>query len=157
MFKLDSQLAQDTVILGRFPLCLVLLSRDANYPWCILVPQRQDVREIFHLTEEDRLQLMCESSHLAEVMADLFVPDKMNIAALGNMVPQLHIHHVARLKADGAWPQPIWGVKPAKSYADAELRERAASLRSALAGVEFEPIESLDDLPEGDFEDRTNV
>ncbi|MEL7400526.1 MAG: HIT domain-containing protein, partial [Pseudomonadota bacterium] len=95
-FALDGQLASDTVLLGEFPLCLVLLSRDANYPWCILVPKREGLREIFHMSVEDREQLMKESCHLSEVMADLFVPDKMNVAALGNMVPQLHLHHVAR-------------------------------------------------------------
>lgn len=157
MFKLDSTLAEDTLILGRFPLSLVLLSRDANYPWCILVPQRADVREIYHLSEEDRMQLMRESSHLAEVMADLFVPDKMNIAALGNQVPQLHLHHVARLKSDGAWPKPVWGMLPARAYTDEALKERASRLRSALAGRDFEPMESLAELPEGVFVDRSNA
>ena len=157
MFKLDSALAGDTLILGRFPLSLVLLSRDANYPWCILVPQRPDVREIHHLGEEDRMQLMRESCHLSEVMADLFVPDKMNVAALGNQVPQLHMHHVARLKTDGAWPNPVWGVQPAKAYTEEALQERASRLRSALAGRDFEVVESLAALPEGEFVDRSNA
>src|SRR5690606_21007114 len=114
MFALHPQLEKDTVLLGRFPLSLVLLHRDANYPWCILVPRREAVREIHHLGDEDRMQLIRESCHLAEVMVDLFVPDKMNVAVLGNQVPQLHMHHVARFTSDGAWPGPIWGKLPAK-------------------------------------------
>ena len=157
MFKLDPQLAQDTVILGRFKMSLVLLSRDANYPWCILVPQRQDVREVFHLGDDDGIQLMRESRHLAEVMADLFVPDKMNIAALGNMVPQLHVHHVARTKTDGAWPKPVWGAQPAHAYTEVDLNDRVARLRSALVGEGFEVVESLEALPDAEFVDRSNA
>jgi diadenosine tetraphosphate (Ap4A) HIT family hydrolase len=140
-FELDPQLASDTVVLGKFPLSLVLLSRDANYPWCILVPRRKGLREVHHLSADDRIQLSNESCHLAEVMADLFVPDKMNIAALGNMVPQLHIHHVARFNSDAAWPKPIWGVVEAKSYEAADLEGQVSRLRSALAGDDFQLVE----------------
>ena len=138
MFELDSRLQRDTVTLGNLPLCQVLLSRDANYPWCLLVPRREAVREIHHLNEEDRLQLIRESCHLAEVMAAVFVPKKMNIAALGNQVSQLHVHHVARFENDRAWPQPIWGVVAAAAYSDAELAQRVARLRNALAGEDFD-------------------
>ena len=144
MFELDPQLQADTVVLGNFPLSQVLLSRDANYPWCILVPRREDMREIHHLNAEDRQQLMRESCHLAEVMAALFSPVKMNIAALGNQVAQLHIHHVARFDDDAAWPRPIWGVVPALAYVDSELAERKARLCSALAGDDFDIAQSSD-------------
>lgn len=137
-FELDPQLQNDTVVLGKFPLSLVLMSRDANYPWCILVPRRKGVYAAHHLAEEDRQQLMKESCHLAEVMADVFVPDRMNVAALGNVVPQLHVHHVARFKTDPAWPKPIWGVVEAKVFTEEELGERVARLRSALAGEDFQ-------------------
>lgn len=137
-FELDPQLQNDTVVLGEFPLSLVLMSRDANYPWCILVPRRKGVYAAHHLAEEDRQQLMKESCHLAEVMADVFVPDRMNVAALGNVVPQLHVHHVARFKTDPAWPKPIWGVVEAKVFTEEELGERVARLRSALAGEDFQ-------------------
>lgn len=136
-FELDEILANDTVLLGQWPLCSVLLSRDANYPWCILVPRRSGIREIFHLAVEDRDQLMRESCHLSEVMADLFVPDKMNVAALGNSVPQLHIHHVARFKNDKAWPGSIWGVTAPAEYTADDLEDRVSRLRSALASSEF--------------------
>lgn len=138
MFKLHPQLEQDSVLLGQFSLSLVLLSRDANYPWCILVPRRDDMREIHHLGDEDRVQLMTESCHLAEVMVDLFVPDKMNVAVLGNIVPQLHMHHVARVTTDPAWPGPVWGKIAAKAYAADELESTVSRLRSALAGEDFE-------------------
>lgn len=136
-FELDPQLQNDSVVLGEFPLSLVLMSRDANYPWCILVPRRKGVYAVHHLAEEDRLQLMKESCHLAEVMADVFVPDRMNVAALGNVVPQLHVHHVARFKTDPAWPKPVWGVVEAKAFTEDELKERVSRLRSALAGDDF--------------------
>jgi diadenosine tetraphosphate (Ap4A) HIT family hydrolase len=141
MFQLDPQLANDSVIIGRFDLSLLLLSKDANYPWCILVPQVEDVFEIHHLSEEEQTQLMRESCRLAEVMTSLFDAHKMNIAALGNVVRQLHIHHIARFKEDAAWPQPIWGKQPAKAYAEGELVVRAKRLQSALVGEGFSKIE----------------
>jgi len=127
-FELDPRLAADTFELGDFPLCRLLLMNDANYPWFILVPRRAGVTEIYHLSQEEREQLMRESSFLAENLADLFQARKMNIAALGNMVPQLHLHHVVRQENDPAWPQPVWGKVPAKPYEEAEL----ASLRERL-------------------------
>lgn len=137
MFQLHAKLAEDTVLVGRLDLCLVLLHRDGQYPWCILVPQREDITEIHHLDLDDRQQLMVESCRLAEVMVDLFAPRKMNIAALGNMVPQLHLHHVARFAEDGAWPHPIWGRLPAVFYSERELKIRVERLRHALSGEGF--------------------
>lgn len=137
MFTLHSQLQADTVVVGQFELCLVLLHKDSHYPWCILVPQRPQVEEIFHLDSADRLRLMDESCHLAEVMHDCFAPNKMNIAALGNQVPQLHVHHIARFREDAAWPNPIWGAVPPKPYSEAALRERVERLRFALQGEGF--------------------
>lgn len=138
MFALHPQLQQDCVPVGNFPLSLVLLSRDANYPWCILVPRREDIREIYHLSNEDRVQLIQESCHLAEVMTDLFTPDKMNIGVLGNIVPQLHVHHVARYESDAAWPGPVWGKVPAKAYAESDMEALVKRLQNALAGENFE-------------------
>lgn len=109
MFELHPQLKQDTVIVGQFNLSLVLLHKDANYPWCILVPKRSNMNEIHHLSEVDQIQLIKESSHLSEVMTSIFAPDTMNIAELGNLVPQLHLHHVARYKTDASWPAAVWG------------------------------------------------
>lgn len=136
MFSLDSQLAADTYLVGRFSLSVVLLAKDANYPWCILVPERDDIREIHHLSQTDQIQLMKESSTLASVMESLFTPDKMNIAAIGNKVSQLHVHHVARFKTDAVWPKPIWGAAPAKVYDEVVRNERLHALRGALIASE---------------------
>jgi diadenosine tetraphosphate (Ap4A) HIT family hydrolase len=108
MADLHPQLVEDCLVLGRFPLCRLLLMKDANYPWFILVPDRDDVSEIHHLSGEDQLQLIRESAFLSAVLEETFRADKINIAALGNMVPQLHLHHVVRYKDDMAWPSPIW-------------------------------------------------
>ncbi|MFC3116609.1 HIT domain-containing protein [Cellvibrio fontiphilus] len=140
MFELHPRLAQDSVVIGEFDLSLLLLSRDANYPWCILVPKREEVFEIHHLSEDEQLQLIRESCRLSEVMTSVFDADKMNVAALGNVVRQLHVHHIARFTDDPAWPQPIWGKLPAKDYSEAEFAERIKRLQNALVGEGFRVI-----------------
>ena len=133
MFQLDSRLEADTLLLGAFPLSLLLLSKDANYPWCILVPKREQMREIYQLNEVDRQQLLDESCLLAETLSNLFGADKINVATIGNMVPQLHMHHVARFESDAAWPGPVWGAVAAATYAPQLLTETAARIVAALA------------------------
>jgi diadenosine tetraphosphate (Ap4A) HIT family hydrolase len=143
MTTLHPQLAQDTVELGRFPLCRVLLMRDANYPWALLVPDRDGVSEIFQLSEADQQQLMRESSFLARSLENEFAGDKLNIAALGNIVPQLHVHHIVRYKTDAAWPAPVWGRVPALAYDESELRALAKKLSDVLQNdstIEFKPV-----------------
>jgi diadenosine tetraphosphate (Ap4A) HIT family hydrolase len=140
MFELHPALAKDTNVVGSFALSLVLLHKDSRYPWVILVPQRPDITEIHHLDLDARQMLMAESCRVAEVMADLFAPKKMNIAALGNLVPQLHVHHVARYETDDAWPHPIWGRGEAKEYEGELLSERLDRLRHALSGESFRVI-----------------
>ena len=137
MFELHPRLAQDSLVIGEFDLSLLLLSRDANYPWCILVPKREDVFEIHHLSEDEQIQLMRESCRLAEVMTSIFDADKMNVAALGNVVRQLHVHHIVRFTDDAAWPQPIWGKLPPKEYTAEQLTECAKRLQNALVGEGF--------------------
>jgi len=122
-FELDSRLANDCITLGDFPLCRLLLMNDANYPWFILVPRRAEATEIYHLSPEEQTVLLHESSFLAENLHDIFDATKMNIAALGNMVHQLHIHHVVRYETDPAWPAPIWGALPAKPYSAEQIHE----------------------------------
>lgn len=140
MFELHPRLAQDSIVIGEFELSLLLLSRDANYPWCILVPKREDIFEIHHLDEEEQMQLIRESCRLSQVMTSLFDADKMNVAALGNVVRQLHVHHIARFTDDPAWPQPIWGKIPAKDYVGGEMEERIKRLQNALIGEGFSVI-----------------
>ena len=133
MFQLDNRLEADTLLLGAFPLSLLLLSKDANYPWCILVPQREDIREIYQLNGADRQQLLDESCLVAETLNTLFAGDKINVAAIGNMVPQLHMHHVVRFKTDAAWPGPVWGAVAAATYPQQLLTETAERIVTALA------------------------
>lgn len=136
-FTLHPQLQKDTTTIGCFPLSLLLLHRDANYPWFILVPQRAGVTEVYHLNEADRAQLLHESCQLAEALTTVFVPDKLNIATIGNIVPQLHMHHVARFKDDAAWPGPIWGAMPAIDYEPSEQVNRTQGVVNVLVGEEF--------------------
>lgn len=137
MFELDHRLQNDCVEIGSLMLCKILLMKDANYPWLILVPQRQGITEIFELDAEDQEQLVWESSFVASRVMTLFGGDKMNIAALGNVVSQLHIHHVVRKKVDPAWPNPVWGAVPAKAYKPRDLSQRLDALREALATSTF--------------------
>ena len=120
MFKLHSRLQQDTFRIGQFTLCDVLLMNDARYPWVILVPKRKDVTEIYQLDNNDQQQLMVESSFVASQLANMVNADKMNVAMLGNVVSQLHLHHVARFKADETWPDPVWGKGQAVPYNEIE-------------------------------------
>ncbi len=141
MFTLHPQLFKDTVLVGYLPLSVVLLTKDANYPWCILVPRRDDVREVHQLNVDDRTQLLKESCELSEVMEQLFSPIKMNVAALGNVVPQLHLHHVARFEDDPAWPKPIWGVVDAVDYQEDILQQRIESLQRCLSSAGLSKVE----------------
>jgi diadenosine tetraphosphate (Ap4A) HIT family hydrolase len=118
-FQLDPRLEQDTRIVAELPLCRLLLMRNADYPWFILVPRRDGVTEMHALTPADRTQLMVESWALSAAMQLAFAPRSLNVAKLGNVVPQLHLHHVARSPEDPAWPGPVWG-RPAGSVHDPE-------------------------------------
>ena len=122
MIKLHPQLEKDCFILGEFKLCSLLLLNDANYPWFILLPNREDVSEIHQLSKTDQQQLMTESMFFSRCLEQVFRPDKLNIAALGNVVPQLHIHHIARFKTDACWPAPVWGAAKAINYETEQLK-----------------------------------
>ena len=131
-FELHPQLAADCHRVGDLPLSHVLLLNDRRYPWAILVPRRVEVREIYELSLADRSQVLDESCRVGEFLMNAFGGDKLNIGALGNMVPQLHIHHVVRHVDDPAWPGPVWGHSPAEPYREAELAERLTCLRRGL-------------------------
>jgi diadenosine tetraphosphate (Ap4A) HIT family hydrolase len=132
MAKLHPQLLKDCKIIGRFELCHVLLMLDANYPWCLLVPDVDNVKEIFELSETEQQLLNKESVCLAKSLSRLFSADKMNIAAIGNMVPQLHVHHVVRSQDDIAWPKPVWGTYPKKVYTEVALADTVEKITSML-------------------------
>ncbi len=122
-FQLHPQLATDSVLLADWPLCQLRLSNDRQYPWFILVPRRVAVRDVIDLTEAEQEQLWREGRLLSQWLRTDYQPDKLNLAALGNMVPQLHIHHIARFQHDKAWPAPVWGKYPPQPYQDTELAE----------------------------------
>ncbi|TVP87859.1 MAG: HIT domain-containing protein [Pseudomonadaceae bacterium] len=132
IFSLNTQLRNDANVLGNFPLCKLLLIKDAQYPWFVLVPRRADVTEIVQLAPAQRIQLLEESCQLQEGLLAAYQPDKLNVAALGNVVSQLHVHHIARFRHDAAWPAPVWGKHPAIPYTQAQLAERLDALRPHL-------------------------
>ena len=132
VFALDSRLQQGTLAIGDFPLCRLLLSNDANYPWFILVPRRNDISELFQLDVADQQQLWLETTALAELLKDLFDADKMNVATLGNVVSQMHMHVIVRKRDDAAWPAPVWGKHPAKPYDSEQVAAIRAQLRVVL-------------------------
>ncbi|KXG81647.1 HIT domain-containing protein [Pseudomonas mosselii] len=136
MFTLDSRLQEDSLVLGDLPLCRLLLSKDANYPWFILVPRRADITEVFELEEADQQQLWVETTALAEALKDAFAADKMNVAALGNVVSQLHMHVIVRRQGDAAWPAPVWGKVPAIGYTEEQIDGIRQHVR-ALLGESF--------------------
>lgn len=123
MSDLHPQLAKDCITLGRWPLCHLLLMNDCQFPWFILVPARTEIREIFELQAGDRRQLLDESCLLSEFLMEAYAGDKLNVAALGNQVPQLHLHHIVRYATDTAWPAPVWGKQPAEMYSSEAIVE----------------------------------
>ena len=133
MFTLDPRLQQDTLPIGDFPLCRLLLMNDAQYPWFILVPRREEVSELFQLGAEEQRQLWQETSFLAETLKDAFGADKMNVATLGNVVSQLHMHVIIRRRDDAAWPAPVWGCHPAVPYSAEQVAAICDRLRLVLA------------------------
>jgi diadenosine tetraphosphate (Ap4A) HIT family hydrolase len=131
-WSLHPQLAQDTVPVGDLPLSRVLLSNDANYPWLILVPRRPALTEIIDLEENEQVQLLGEVGAAARVLKSVTECDKLNIAALGNMVAQLHIHIIARRHSDAAWPNPVWGAAPPIAYSPALRQGFIGAIRRGL-------------------------
>jgi diadenosine tetraphosphate (Ap4A) HIT family hydrolase len=133
-FQLDSRLDADTIPVGDLALCSVLLLNDARFPWFVLVPRVEGVSELTDLSEEHSAQLMREIRIATRVMLELSKPDKVNVGALGNMVPQLHVHVIGRFRSDPAWPGPVWGHGTKALYPDhavTALIERAAALFAA--------------------------
>ena len=134
-FSLHPQLANDCIEIIDLPLCKLLLCNDKAYPWFILVPRVVDVTEIYQLEWQDQLQFLNESSLLSELLMSEFNGDKLNVAALGNVVPQLHIHHVVRYKSDPCWPKPIWGQQPLIAYTLDEIEGIKQRIQPKLAAI----------------------
>jgi len=131
-FHLHERLAADCILVADWPLCRVLLMHDAGYPWLILVPRRAGLSELHEVAEADLPQLTREICTASRVLKASFQADKINVGALGNMVPQLHIHVIARYKDDPAWPGPVWGKQPALPYGEAALQARLEKLAAAF-------------------------
>ena len=131
-WSLHPQLAHDTVPIGDLPLARALLTNDTNYPWLILVPRLPGLVELIDLEENAQVQLLGEIAATARALKSVTQCDKLNIAALGNQVPQLHVHVIARRHTDPAWPKPVWGVKPSVPYEKAQQRAFLESLRQSL-------------------------
>lgn len=136
MFQLHERLARDTFPVTDLGLCTVRLMDNKLFPWLILVPQVAGVREWIDLSREQQHQLSDEIAICSHIFQALVTPEKLNIGALGNQVPQLHIHLIARYKADKAWPNPVWGG-PAESYADEEARRFIYDVKSALDSLQL--------------------
>ena len=135
-FQLHERLRADTIGLGSTSLCEIRLMNDSTWPWVLLVPAVPGVREIYQLSADQQHQLVRESSVLSEAMMEAFGGDKMNVAALGNMVPQLHLHHIVRFEGDPAWPGPIWGKQAPVPYSEEELEQVRQRLAPVLAELQ---------------------
>lgn len=133
VWSLDPQLERDSVVVGNFSLSHVRLMNDANYPWLLLVPRRHDMSEITDLAEIDQAELMREVARAVRALKTETACDKINVAAIGNVVPQLHVHVIARFRTDRAWPKPVWGALPSRAYESSAMERLLDSLRKRLA------------------------
>ena len=131
-YELHPQLAADTHPVAAFDLCELRMMDDANYPWLVLVPRLPGAHELIDLDGRQRHALTDEVDRAARALRDAFHPHKLNIAALGNLVPQLHVHVIARFEHDPAWPSPVWGRVAARPYTPELLVERIALLQETL-------------------------
>lgn len=131
-FDVNADMAKECFTVGDMPLNRVLLKDDANYPWFVLMPRRAGIREIYELDAEDQAQFWRESSAMGQLLMTRLAGHKLNLAALGNVVPQLHVHHIVRYTTDAAWPRPVWNVVPALPYAPGKAQALIASIREEL-------------------------
>ncbi|WP_299397331.1 HIT domain-containing protein [Pelagibius sp.] len=135
-FVLHERLAADCITIDDWPLCRVLLMNDATYPWLILVPRRPGLRDFHDVEAADMPRFTAEICAASRALEAAVSPDKMNVAALGNMVPQLHLHVIARFTGDPAWPGPAWGQVPAAPYEPTALEERVRMLKDAFKAIQ---------------------
>src|SRR4051812_48179358 len=131
-WSLHEQLQKDTIDIGDLPLSRVLVVKDAHYPWLMLVPRRVDTVEIIDLDDVAQSALMTEINRVGRALKEVTKCDKLNIAALGNVVPQLHVHIIARRKSDAAWPRPVWGVMPPLAHDAEEVQNFITALRRRI-------------------------
>jgi diadenosine tetraphosphate (Ap4A) HIT family hydrolase len=132
VWSLHPRLDEDAISIGDLPLSRLAMMKDANYPWLVLVPRQADAVEIIDLDRDGRAVLMTEIGQVSEALKDITGCDKLNVAALGNQVPQLHVHIIARRKSDAAWPRPVWGAAPARDYDTADLEAFNEAIRRRI-------------------------
>ena len=131
-FEVHQQLLNDCVVVGDAELCRVLLMNDARFPWLILVPRIQGLRDFHEVPIDHRSALFKEIESASLAVEKLVNADKINVAALGNQVPQLHVHVIGRLTSDVAWPGPVWGVGVPVAYDDAQSYESIRSVADLM-------------------------
>jgi len=135
IFKLDERLAQDSVYVAHLAWCQLRLHKDSRYPWLIVIPERPLVTELYELEYSEQVEYMRISSLVCKVLNASFSPHKINVASLGNIVKQLHIHHIARFEYDETWPGPVWGLGKAILYSNEHLQKMVASLRQTITEI----------------------
>lgn len=133
-WHLHPQLAEDTHPVAHWTLSELRLMDDENHPWLILVPRVEDAVELVDLSEAQQVGLMGEIAIASRALQAAFKPHKLNVAALGNLVPQLHVHVIARFQDDIAWPRPVWGMASAQPYSPEALVRRIERIQAALKG-----------------------
>lgn len=131
-WSLHHQLAKDTLEVGDLPLSRLLIIKDSNYPWLLLVPRRDGASDLIDLNEVEQAQLTTEINRVSKALKEITKPDKLNVAALGNVVPQLHVHIIARRISDAAWPRPVWGLLPPAPYDPVEAARFTQALREKI-------------------------
>ena len=134
MFILHPTLESDTLAIGRLKLCRILLMNNSQLPWIILVPERAGIRESFELSTQDQSTLMTESNSIGKLLMNEFNGDKLNVAALGNVVPQLHVHHIVRYAHDPVWPNPVWGNLSTKPFTKIAAQQMIKRLQKRFLG-----------------------
>lgn len=134
-FKLDDRLASDSILLARLDIIQLRMSKDSRYPWLILVPEVDNISELHELTLEQQTLLLYASNITSLLLERCFSPDKLNVACLGNIVKQLHVHHVARFEYDVAWPGPIWGFGKPEAFKPDDIVERKSLLIKGLQAI----------------------
>ncbi len=140
MFQLDPKLEEDTILLASLPLCEMLLMDDRQYPWIILVPRKPNMRELVELGANDAVQIQLECNAVSTMLLKAFHAEKLNVAALGNIVAQLHVHLIARFVNDAAWPKPVWGVVPAEPYGIDEVESVIARAKEYFVLPGNQPV-----------------
>ena len=133
VFSIDPRLERDSVAIADLGLCQLRVMRDARWPWLLAIPQREGIEEMFELAPLDQTMLTFEVNEVARALSSVTGAEKINVAAIGNKVRQLHVHIVARFEGDANWPGPIWGHGEAEPRSDQDIEALALKITEAMA------------------------